>query len=403
MKSVLERFLAYVHFDTQSDETTGRHPSTEKQLALARFLAQELSGMGLPDVTLTEKGYVYAALPPTPGAEDAPVVGFIAHLDTSDAVSGRNVQPRVVEKWDGSPVKLGSSGIVLEPEARLAGHDLVVTDGTTLLGADDKGGIAVIMTAIEEIVSKKLPRGGIRIAFTPDEEIGQGADFFDVPFFGAKYAYTVDAGSENRIEYENFNASSAVVAFKGVSIHPGYAFGVMVNALKTAMEFDALLPAAEVPERTRDREGFFHLVGCSGTPEEAELRYIIRDHDADRFEERKRKLLDIRDRLNRRYGAERVSVELRDQYRNMAEVMRAHPFPVETVRAAMLEAGVEPVSPPIRGGTDGARLCFMGLPCPNIGHGGYNAHSRSEYADVQGMEKAVLILLGIVSRFARAR
>ena len=403
MKSVLERFLSYVRFDTRSDETTGRHPSTEGQLELARFLARELSETGLSDVTLTEKGYVYAALPPAPGFENAPVVGFIAHLDTSDAVSGRNVRPRVVEKWDGSPVELGDSGIVLEPEARLAGHDLVVTDGTTLLGADDKGGIAVIMTALEEIVSKNLPHGGIRIAFTPDEEIGQGADFFDVPFFGAEYACTVDAGSENEIEYENFNAASAVVAFKGVSIHPGYAFGVMVNALKTAMEFDALLPAAEVPERTRGREGFFHLVGCSGTPEEAELRYIIRDHDAERFEERKRILIDIRDRLNRRYGAERVSVELRDQYRNMIEVMKAHPFLVETVRAAMLEAGIEPVSPPIRGGTDGARLCFMGLPCPNIGYGGYNAHSRSEYADVQGMEKAVLVLLGIVSRFARAR
>ena len=403
MKSVLDRFLAYVRFDTQSDETTGRHPSTEKQLKLARFLAQELSQLGLPDVTLTEKGYVYAALPPTPGAESAPAVGFIAHLDTSDAVSGENVRPRVVEKWDGSPIGLGSSVIVLEPAARLAGHDLVVTDGTTLLGADDKSGIAVIMTAVEEIVSEKLPHGGIRIAFTPDEEIGQGADFFDVPLFGAKYAYTVDAGSENEIEYENFNAASAVVTVKGVSIHPGYAYGVMVNALRTAMEFDSLLPAAEVPERTRGREGFFHLTGCSGTPESAELRYIIRDHDAGIFEERKRKLLEIRDRLNRRCGAERVSVEIRDQYRNMAEVMKEHPFPVETVRAAMLEAGVEPVSPPIRGGTDGAQLCFMGLPCPNIGHGGYNAHSRSEYADVQGMEKSVRVLLGIVSRFARVR
>lgn len=402
MKSVLERFLAYVRFDTQSDETTGRHPSTEKQLKLARFLAQELTLLGLEDVTLTEKGYVYASLPPTPGEEGAPAVGFIAHLDTSDAVSGGNVRPRVVEKWDGSPVELGSSGIVLEPDPHLAGHDLVVTDGTTLLGADDKSGIAVIMTALEEIVAENLPRGGIRIAFTPDEEIGQGADFFDVPLFGAKYAYTVDAGGENEIEYENFNAASAVVTFQGVAIHPGYAYGVMVNALKLAMEFDSLLPAAEVPERTRDREGFFHLTGCSGTPERAELRYIIRDHDAVRFEERKRKLLEIRDAIGRRCGAERVAVEIRDQYRNMAEVMKEHPFPVETVRAAMLEAGVEPVSPPIRGGTDGSRLCFMGLPCPNIGCGGHNAHSRSEYADVQGMEKAVRVLLGIVSRFARA-
>jgi len=400
MKTVLERFLTYVKFDTQSDETTGLHPSTAKQLVLARLLAEELTETGLAGTLLTEKGYVYAALPASPGFESAPAVGFIAHLDTSDAVSGRDVRPRVVTRWDGSPILLGDSGILLKPEAHLAGHDLVVTDGTTLLGADDKCGIAVIMSALEEIVEKKLPHGKICVGFTPDEEIGQGADFFDVERFGAKYAYTVDAGPENEIEYENFNAASAAVTFQGVSIHPGYAFGVMVNALKMARTFDALLPESEVPERTRGREGFYHLTRCSGTPERAELHYILRDHDAGRFEARKKTILDLCGRLDRQYGPGRVSAVIRDQYRNMAEVMKDHPFVVEAAREAMKEVGLEPSSPPIRGGTDGARLCFMGLPCPNIGHGGYNAHSRSEYADVRGMETAVRVLLGIVTRFS---
>ena len=400
MKNVLERFLKYVSFDTQSDDRTGTHPSTAKQLALAAYLADELEHLGAVDIRLTDKGYVYAVLPPSEGCESVPAVGFIAHLDTSDAASGKEVKPQIIENWDGSPIALGNSGILLEPAQKLKGHTLVTTDGTTLLGADDKAGVAIIMTAAEKLLSEAFPHGKICIGFTPDEEIGEGADFFDVAGFGAQYAYTVDAGDEALIENENFNAAGAEVIFNGLSVHPGYAKDMMINAVKVAMEFDAMLPADETPRGTSGREGFYHLMQSSGNVSTAELHYIIRDHDAGLFEMRKNKMLEIAGCLNRKYGENTVRVKLRDQYRNMLEIMEKYPFLVEIAEEAIRSVGLVPERSPIRGGTDGARLCFMGLPCPNIGYGGYNAHGEREYADVQGMENAVRIVLHIVEAFA---
>ena len=400
MKNVLERFLKYVSFDTQSDDRTGTHPSTSKQLALAAHLAEELEALGAADIRLTDKGYVYAVLPPSKGFEKVPAVGFIAHLDTSDAASGRDVKPQIIENWDGSPIALGNSGILLEPEEKLKGHTLVTTDGTTLLGADDKAGVAIIMTAAEKLLSGTVPHGKICIGFTPDEEIGEGADFFDVAGFGAQYAYTVDAGDEALIENENFNAAGAEVSFNGLSVHPGYARDMMINAMKVAFEFDAMLPENETPRGTSGREGFFHLLQAAGNVSSAQLHYIIRDHDAEVFERRKNKMLEIAEHLNLKYGENTVSVKLRDQYRNMLEVMEKYPFLVEIAEEAIRSVGLVPERSPIRGGTDGARLCFMGLPCPNIGYGGYNAHGEREYADVEGMENAVRIVLHIVEAFA---
>ena len=403
MKKVLERFLKYVSFDTQSDENSGTHPSTAKQLCLASFLAEELEKLGLEGVQVSDKGYVYAYIPPDKGLEHVPAVGFIAHMDTSDAASGADVKPQIIEDWNGGPIPLGSSGILLSPEKKLLHHTLVTTDGTTLLGADDKAGIAVIVTAVEEVINSGIPHGRICVGFTPDEEIGEGADFFDVPLFGAQYAYTVDAGDESLIECENFNAASAVVSFKGLSVHPGYAKDMMVNAQKLAFEFDAMLPENETPARTCGREGFYHLTGSCGNVNSAELHYIIRDHDARLFEERKEKILETARVLNEKYGDGTVAVTLKEQYRNMLEVMEKYPFLVDIAQDAIRSAGLTPVMEPVRGGTDGARLCFMGLPCPNIGYGGYNAHGEREYVDVEGLENAVRIVLGIIRTFASDR
>ncbi|MBR2910537.1 MAG: peptidase T [Lentisphaeria bacterium] len=400
MDEVLERFLKYVRFDTQSDENSGTHPSTQGQLKMAAFLAEELEQMGLEGVQVTDKGYVYAYLSPEEGLEDVPALGLIAHMDTSDAASGFQVKPQIVENWDGKPVALGSSGILLEPEKKLLHHTLVTTDGTTLLGADDKAGIAVIMTAVGKIIRSKIPHGKICVGFTPDEEIGAGADFFDVPLFGAQYAYTVDAGDEALVECENFNASSAVVRFKGLSVHPGSAKGIMINAQKVAFEFDSLLPEKEIPSCTEGREGFYHLTSSAGTVSSAELHYILRDHDAALFEQRKAKIREVARSLNEKYGPGTVAVTLKEQYRNMLEVMEKYPFLVEIAERAVRSVGIEPVLSPIRGGTDGARLCFMGLPCPNIGYGGYNAHGEREYVDVAGLNNAVDIVLHIIREFA---
>lgn len=400
MDEVLERFLKYVRFDTQSDENSGTHPSTQGQLKMAAFLAEELEQMGLEGVQVTDKGYVYAYLSPEEGLEDVPALGLIAHMDTSDAASGFQVKPQIVENWDGKPVALGNSGILLEPEKKLLHHTLVTTDGTTLLGADDKAGIAVIMTAVGKIIRSKIPHGKICVGFTPDEEIGAGADFFDVPLFGAQYAYTVDAGDEALVECENFNASSAVVRFKGLSVHPGSAKGIMINAQKVAFEFDSLLPEKEIPSCTEGREGFYHLTSSAGTVSSAELHYILRDHDAALFEQRKAKIREVARSLNEKYGPGTVAVTLKEQYRNMLEVMEKYPFLVEIAERAVRSVGIEPVLSPIRGGTDGARLCFMGLPCPNIGYGGYNAHGEREYVDVAGLNNAVDIVLHIIREFA---
>ena len=399
MKDITKRFLEYVAFDTQSDGTTGTHPSTAKQFALAEFLKDELLALGVADVTLTDKCYLYAKLPATQGCENFPALGFIAHMDTSDAASGADVKVQIIENWDGSPIPLGNTSRVVRPRPCLKGHTIITTDGTTLLGADDKAGIAIIVTAIEEILEKKIPHGALSFCFTPDEEIGEGADFFDIDFFGADFAYTVDGGAAELIEGENFNAASAHIVFKGVSTHPGSSKNVMVNAFKIAMEFDAMLPQWEVPAHTEGREGFYHLTSGKGNVSEAVLNYILRDHDAAVFEKRKETVLNIAEYLNNKYGRETVSVTITDSYRNMAEVIAKYPFLIERAKKAITAAGLTPVMSPIRGGTDGARLSFMGLPCPNLGYGGYGAHGETEYADVEGMKTVVEILLNLIAAF----
>lgn len=405
MKNVLERLLDYCSFDTQSDETTGTHPSTAKQRKLAEHLAEELRALKLENVRVTPECYVYAELAATPGHEHADALGFIAHMDTSDGASGANVHPQIIRNWDGSPIRLGSSGLELNTTLYpfmkdLIGHTLVTTDGTTLLGADDKAGIAEIMTAVETVQTQKLPHGPVRIAFTPDEEIGEGPDFFDVPGFGAKYAYTIDGGAANEIEFQNFNAAEAKIFIRGRSVHPGSAKGIMINALKVAAEFDAMLPPGEVPALTDGFQGFYHLMKCSGTVGSAELQYILRDHGELAFNRRKNKIRGIADTLNRKYGAGTVTAEVREQYRNMEEIIRKHPFLIELAKNAISDAGLTPAIVPIRGGTDGARLSFMGLPCPNLGTGGYNFHGESEFADVDGMECTVKTILNLMKTFA---
>ena len=401
MKEIQNRFLEYVAFDTQSDGNTQTHPSTAKQFKLAEYLRDELTALGIADVTLTDKCYVYAKLPGTPGLENLPTLGFIAHMDTSDAASGADVKTQIIPDWDGSPITLGTSGLSVTPDRSLKGHTIITTDGTTLLGADDKAGIAIIVSAVEKIINEKIPHGPLAIAFTPDEEIGEGADFFDVKFFGADYAYTVDGGAPELIESENFNAAGADIRFKGFSTHPGSSKNIMINAQKVAMEFDSMLPPWEVPSHTELREGFYHLTHSSGNVSSAELHYILRDHDAELFEKRKKTIMDIAEYLNNKYGSGSVTVSIKEQYRNMAEVIADYPFLIEYAKNAVEAAGLAPCMTPIRGGTDGARLSFMGLPCPNLGYGGYRAHGETEYADVQGMESVVTILLNIIGAFVR--
>ena len=405
MKTVLERLLDYVRFDTTSNETTGSHPSTPNQMALARHLAEEMRTIGILNVNVSEHGYVTGEVPATPGLEHAPALGFIAHVDTSDAASGADVKPQIVS-YRGGIIPLGTRGKALDPcrfpfLSRLIGHTLITTDGTTLLGADDKAGIAEIMTAAERIIAGNLPHGPLRFGFTPDEEIGEGTLFFDVKAFDAEYAYTVDGGAAGEIEYQNFNAATATVEFHGVPVHPGSAKGIMVNALRVAFEFNSMLPQNEVPEQTEQFQGFYHLIRCSGTASEAQTSYLLRDHDAESFDVRKTTLHRIAAQLNARYGAGTVTVAIKDQYRNMEEVIQRYPFLLEIAGDAVRENGLEPVIVPIRGGTDGAMLSFRGLPCPNLGTGGYNFHGESEFASVDEMEKTVGILLGIIARFSR--
>ena len=389
---VQERFLTYVHVHTTSDETTGTSPSTGRQFDLAHLLEKELKTLGLSDVYADDHCYVYANIPATPGMEHLAPIGFIAHMDTSPDCSGENVQPQIIPNYDGGDVVLAGTGDILSPAAfptlkKLAGMTLITTDGTTLLGADDKAGIAEIVTACEQVLSSGKPHGKICIAFTPDEEIGAGVDHFDLERFGAAYAYTVDGGEEGELAFETFNAASAVVDITGLSVHPGSAKDTMVNAALLAMEFNSLLPAGDIPRLTEGYEGFFHLTDMSGSIESARLSYIIRDHDHALFEGRKAMMLHAAKVLNEKYGQEFVRVTLRDSYYNMREKIEPYMFLVENAEKAIQEAGMTPFIYAVRGGTDGSRLSYMGLPTPNLCTGGFAYHGRFEHVAVESMER----------------
>ena len=394
-----ERLLHYVTFDTASNASSATCPSTEKQLVLARALVEELAALGLRDARVDENGYVYATLPANCEGQD--VIGLIAHMDTVDVVPSAGVRPTLLP-YAGGPITL-KNGDVLAPRQypgldSRRGKTLIVTDGNTLLGADDKAGIAEIMTALETFANDpSIPHGTIKIAFTPDEEIGRGADRFDVQGFGADFAYTVDGGDVGSIEYENFNAASAIYTIHGVSVHPGSAKGRMVNANRLACELNALFPGEEVPERTEGYEGFYHLCDLRGSVEECLLHYIIRDHDRARFEARKRYAADVAEAMNARYGAGTVEVKLVDSYYNMREVMEKHMDVIHRAEEACRAVGAEPKSAPIRGGTDGCRLSFMGLPCPDLGTGGLNYHSRHELIAIEDMDLVSAILVKLVT------
>ena len=406
MSKVIEKFLNYVKIDTQSDENSTACPTTAKQYNLAKLLVKELEAMGADEITYDkEHCYVYATVPATKGCENRPVLGFIAHMDTAPAVTGENVKPRIIENYDGKDIVLNEEkNIVMKvsdfPElVEYTGKRLIVTDGTTLLGADDKAGVAEIMTMAEQLLlSRDIPHGKIRIGFTPDEEVGAGADHFDVKLFGADYAYTVDGGKLGELEYENFNAAGAKVTFHGRSVHPGDAKNKMVNALLLAMEFQNMLPVFENPMYTEKYEGFYHLDLLSGSVEKAQAEYIIRDHDKDKFEQKKETFLRIGAYLNEKYGKDTVQIDMKDSYYNMREIIEQHMQLIENAKAAMEETGVNPIVVPIRGGTDGARLSYMGLPCPNLCTGGHNFHGRFEYICADSMEKIVEILLKLAMK-----
>ena len=404
MKTVSERMLEYVRFNTQSNDSTGRHPSTPGQLEFARHLAKELRELGVERVRVSEFAYVFGDIPPSAGCGEAPALGLVAHMDTSADAPGDNVRPQLVE-YRGGVIPLGDSGRTLDPAVfpelnRLTGHTLITTDGTTLLGADDKAGIAEILTAVERVAAGDLPHGKLCIGFTPDEEIGEGPLHFDVADFGADYAYTLDGGAAGEIEFQNFNAATATFELRGRSVHPGSAKDVMINAQKVAFELDSLLPQDEVPEKTERFQGFYHLVHTSGSVGNARLVYLLRDHEAASFEARKRRMREAAETLNAKYGAGTVVLTIKDQYRNMEEIIRQHPFLIEIAEDAVRSAGIEPVIVPIRGGTDGATLSFKGLPCPNLGTGGYNFHGECEFASVQEMESSVQVILNIIKAFA---
>ena len=395
-----ERFLKYVSFDTQSDESSTTFPSTDKQLVLLRHLKEELETIGLKEVSMDKYGYVMATLPATKGYENAPVIGFIAHVDTAPDMSGANIKPHVVENYDGRDIRLGDDCYLRVEEfpelSFFKGHTLIHTDGTTLLGADDKAGVAEIVTAMEWLVAHpELPHGKIRVGFTPDEEIGRGVDYFDVQKFAADFAYTMDGGMEGELEYENFNAAGAKIQIAGRNVHPGMAKNKMINAIDIACELNALLPAEQRPQFTEHYEGFFHCVGIKGSVEEAEISYIIRDHDTDKFEQKKQLMWDVVNFLQRKYGEKHLTLTLKDQYYNMRKMVEPHPQLIEKARRAMIEAGVKPQVKPIRGGTDGSRLSFMGLPCPNLFTGGMNFHGRYEYVSLTTMNRAMNTIINL--------
>ena len=406
-EKVLERFLKYVAFDTTADPKNSNCPSSEGQRVFAKYLVEELKGLGLEDANVDENSYVMATL--KGNVEGVPTIGFISHLDTAPDVTGKDVKPRIIENYDGKDIVLNEELNVVTstkdyPEMKtLAGQDIIVTDGTTLLGADDKAGIAEIVTAIEYLVNNpEIKHGDIKIGFTPDEEVGRGADLFDVEKFGAKYAYTIDGGILGELQYENFNAAAATITIQGRNVHPGSAKNKLVNALHIAAEISEMFPASERPETTEVYEGFYHLNDINGNVESATMIYIIRDHDKAKFEDRKAFMTSAIEKINEKYEG-RVKLDLNDQYYNMKEKVEPVKFVVDIVEEAMKETEIAPLLVPIRGGTDGARLSFMGLPCPNIFTGGLNFHSKNECISVQAMEKGANLIVKIAEKYTQVK
>lgn len=398
---VEERLLKYVSYWTTSDEECRQIPSSERQFELGKVLEQELRDLGLEKVTLTDHCYVYGLLPATKGYADKPAVGFISHMDTAPDFSGKDVKPQIIPDYDGNDVLLKGSGAYLKvsdfPTLKtLKGRTLITTDGTTLLGTDDKAGVSEIMTAVEQIITEKIPHGDIWIGFTPDEEVGSGADLFDLDYFKARFAYTVDGDYEGEVAYENFNAASASFEINGVNVHPGEAKDIMINAALVGCEIASLLPENETPAHTEGREGFYHLTDFSGDIAHAKVNYIVRDHDKATFEKRLDTLRGIEKKMNEKYHADTVKLNIQHSYSNMLEVIEKNEYVVAIAKKAIKNVGLEPVSRPVRGGTDGARLSFMGLPCPNLGTGGYGFHGPFEHISVEGMDTAVSVIKEIV-------
>lgn len=401
-----ERLLKYARIWTTSDEESTTSPTTSRQFDLAKQLVEEMKEIGIEDAYMDEFGYVYGHIPATPGYEDRTAIGFIAHMDTAPDYSGENVNPQIIENYDGNDVSLGTSGKVLSvaefPSLKtLAGRTLITTDGTTLLGADDKAGIAEIMTVAEELIKENIPHGKVSISFTTDEEVGSGAKHMDLEVFGAPYAYTVDGGPEGEIQFENFNAASADFYVHGVNVHPGEAKGIMKNSQKIAMEIQGMLPVDEAPEYTEGYEGFFHLMEMTGTVEETKMSYLIRDFDSESYENRKELLQNITETVNKKYGEGTVELKLKDSYRNMREKIEPCMELIDYAKKACEMADVKADIAPIRGGTDGARLSFVGLPCPNLGTGGYGFHGAFEHISAEGMDKAAAIIKNIILQFAK--
>ena len=406
MQHIIDRFLSYVTIDTESDASSTTTPSTKKQLDLANLLVKELNTIGLSDVTIDENGYVMGTLPSNVDHE-VPTIGFVSHYDTSPDFTGKDVKPQIISNYDGGDIVLNAEkNIILSPNyfqdlLLYKGQTLITTNGLTLLGADDKAGLTEIVSAMEYLVQHpEIKHGKVRVGFTPDEEIGRGADIFDVEKFGAKWAYTMDGSQIGELEYENFNAAGAKITFKGKSVHPGYAKGKMINSMLIANDFINELPKHEIPQETTDYEGFFHVVGLSGSIEESVVELIIRDHDAELFQNRKHKILEIASVINakfaKQFGEDICIVEIKDQYYNMREKVEPMMFIVDLAEKAMIELGIEPLIKPIRGGTDGSRLSYMGLPCPNIFAGGHNFHGKYEYVPVESMQKAIDVIVRIV-------
>lgn len=403
---MLERFLRYVKVHTTSDPESETVPTTSRQWDLAKILCEDLKEIGVEDAHISEFGYVYASIPASAGYEKAPALGLIAHMDTSPDFSGENVKPVIIPNYDGKDIPLGSSGRTISAEMfpylpSLAGRTMITTDGTTLLGADDKAGVTEIICAVETVLKENRPHGKLCIGFTPDEEVGKGPAHFDVKEFGADYGYTFDGGPENEVSFENFNAAAAVVKVKGFSIHPGSSKGKMINAALVLYEFNSMLPAGDTPRETDGYEGFFHLTGMSGDVDSAKGAYIIREHDKYLFEGRKKTMQHAADLLNEKYGEGTVTLEIREQYRNMREIIEKVPFMMDFADRAIESVGLKPDHLPIRGGTDGATLSFMGLPCPNLGTGGYAFHGPFEHITLEGMEKSRDVALALIDYYSK--